>query len=430
MRAASFNDLISLIAAAKPNARIQVPSGLTQSNALIAALQANPSACQDKVFAGLFIPGVDTFDYTGLHPIARMETPLMAPHLREGLAAGRVWPLQCSYRKAYQRLARSSQSHPATDIGIAVMTPGEGDTLSFALAADAGPAILTGAHIKVALVNETAPRLPNARTTTAPRSAFDLIIGFEEPLNWVTTDPSPTGPLATIADRVASHIRGGDVLQFGIGKLPGTVLSNVAKRITSGGLKIHSGLYGEGVADLLDAGSLASSEDAMLAGVSLGSAALGERLAANTHARFAPVSITHDPRRMSQHAAFTAINGALQVDLFGQVNAEFVGSRLVSGPGGMPDFVAGANLAAAGRAIIAMPASAGSESRIVPKLETPWVTVPRGLIHLVVTEFGTADLRDKDLDATATALIAIAPPDHRDRLNEAWGHLRRALAPT
>ncbi len=420
----TLDDLIDLIANTCQRGLIQVPSGLSESLALIEALKAKPDAADGKTFAGLFIPGVNGFDYSSLHPTARMETPLMAAHLREGFEAGRVRPLQISYRQAYRRLSSWPTMQGIVEVGICVVTPGEGDTFSFGVSADAGPAVLTGARVKVALVNESAPRVPGKRTVTAPRDAFDLIVPVNEPLNWVSRESLPVGPMLAAASWAAGSVNDGDTVQVGIGKLPSAVLHNLRDRSN---LKIHSGLFADGVLELVEEGALSNKPNALVAGAALGGRRLGEALARDPRARFAPVSETHDPRVIARHPRFKAINGALQVDLFGQVNAEFVNGRLVSGPGGLPDFVEGANLSMDGRAIIALPSTAGSESRIVARLETPWVTLGPRQAHEVVTEFGAADLKSKTADGLAENLIAIAHPDHRAALSAAWGQIRARL---
>jgi acyl-CoA hydrolase len=116
----------------------------------------------------------------------------------------------------------------------------------------------------------------------------------------------------------------------------------------------------------------------------------------------------------------TAINSAIEVDLTGQVVADSIGHKMYSGVGGQMDFIRGAALAPGGRAIIALPATAGSAgqfSRIAPSLkEGAGVVTTRAHVRTVVTEFGVAELWGKSLRERAKALIAIAHPDHRDAL--------------
>jgi acyl-CoA hydrolase len=115
----------------------------------------------------------------------------------------------------------------------------------------------------------------------------------------------------------------------------------------------------------------------------------------------------------------TAINSAIEIDLTGQVVADSIGSRVYSGVGGQMDFVRGAALAPEGRAIIALPSTAagGAISRISPQLQPgAGVVTTRAHVRTVVTEWGVAELFGRSLRERAATLIAIAHPDHRDRL--------------
>jgi acyl-CoA hydrolase len=122
----------------------------------------------------------------------------------------------------------------------------------------------------------------------------------------------------------------------------------------------------------------------------------------------------------------TSVNGALEVDLFGQVNVEWQGNKLSSGVGGGADFMRAAASSPGGRSIIALPATAkgGALSRIVCRLDKPSIGIARSDIDTVVTEFGVAELRNRSLDARAEALIGIAAPGFRDQLANDWARMR------
>jgi 4-hydroxybutyrate CoA-transferase len=132
-----------------------------------------------------------------------------------------------------------------------------------------------------------------------------------------------------------------------------------------------------------------------------------------------PSDVVHDPQVVARLGDFVSVNSALEVDLLGQVNAESVGGRQVAGIGGQFDFVLGAARAAAGRAVIALPATGrqGQVSRIVPTLGAgARVTSPRFLADYVVTEYGVAALRGQSDAGRRRALIRIAHPAWRERL--------------
>jgi acyl-CoA hydrolase len=142
------------------------------------------------------------------------------------------------------------------------------------------------------------------------------------------------------------------------------------------------------------------------------------------------VAFTHDPARIATIPRFVAVNGAVEVDLFGQVNAERASGTIQAGAGGLPAFAQGALGSPSGRLVIALPATAkgGAVSRIVPALGArSLVTLPRQLADAVVTEHGIAELRGLSLQARAQALIAVADPPHRQALAEAWDTIAKRL---
>ncbi|WP_304440465.1 acetyl-CoA hydrolase/transferase C-terminal domain-containing protein, partial [Hyphomonas sp. ND6WE1B] len=144
---------------------------------------------------------------------------------------------------------------------------------------------------------------------------------------------------------------------------------------------------------------------------------------------FQPVSVTHSVPVLAAIPRLAAINGGVEVDLFGQLNSEWVKGRQVASTGGLGNFVRGAQLSEGGRSIIALPATArgGSLSRIVVQLASPTVTLSRAEAGYVVTEYGVADLTTADIDQRAERLIAISAPDFRDELANQWAKLRASL---
>jgi acyl-CoA hydrolase len=153
--------------------------------------------------------------------------------------------------------------------------------------------------------------------------------------------------------------------------------------------------------------------------MALGSAGLLEQLAARDDVRFRSANYTHEVGVIRQLDHFVSINSAVEVDLFGQVNAEYAGGRQISGTGGSVDFMRSARASRGGRSIVALPATArgGSLSRIVSRVDL--VTALRTDVDLVVTEFGVAHLKNLAVRDRAAALIEIAAPAFRDGLRDA-----------
>ena len=145
----------------------------------------------------------------------------------------------------------------------------------------------------------------------------------------------------------------------------------------------------------------------------------------NDIVQFLAVDEVNDPRNIGREPNFMSINSTLEVDLFGQCASETLGTRYWSGSGGQADFARGSQYSAGGEGFVVLRATArdGEISRITPTLRTgAVVTTPKNTVDNVVTEFGVADLRGKTLSERAQSLIAIAAPEHRERLT------REALA--
>jgi 4-hydroxybutyrate CoA-transferase len=151
----------------------------------------------------------------------------------------------------------------------------------------------------------------------------------------------------------------------------------------------------------------------------MGTATLFEWSHENPLVNMEPSDLVHDPEVVGALGDFVSVNSALEVDLLGQVNAESVDGRQVTGIGGQFDFVLGAARAEGGRSIIALPATAsrGTVSRIVARLAAgARVTTPRFLADYVVTEHGVAALRGKSDAGRARELLHVADPAFRDRI--------------
>ena len=135
------------------------------------------------------------------------------------------------------------------------------------------------------------------------------------------------------------------------------------------------------------------------------------------------MAYTHDPGVLRQIDNFVSVNSAVEVDLFGQVNADMMGGRQWSGPGGAVDMMRGAALSRGGRSIVALKATAanGKRSRIVAALErNTAATALRTDIDWVVTEYGARRVRHLSSADRAQALIEIAAPQFRDQLDDEW----------
>ena len=227
---------------------------------------------------------------------------------------------------------------------------------------------------------------------------------------------------AAIAHHAAEYIVDGAVIQTGIGAVPDAILRLLHDRKDLG---VHSGMLGDGLVELVEAGVVTNARKEIDRGVCINGALIGtKRLCEFAHKnpliRMCSTAYTHDVAVLAQLSRLVSINSALEVDLTGQVNAEQSGSAYMGGTGGQVDFVRAGCRSPGGHSIIALPATAkdGAISRICINLSGP-VTTARSDVDIIVTEFGAAELRGQSLAERTRRLIAIAHPNFREELERA-----------
>jgi len=274
------------------------------------------------------------------------------------------------------------------------------------------------------VIAEVNPRMP--RTFGAGQihvSEVDLAVEINRPL--VPLPPARVTEVErTIGHNVAALIPDGATIQIGIGAVPQAILEALDRHQALG---VHSGMLCDGMIPLVRAGVITGARKALdpfklAAGEVLGTDALFEFVHDNPAVLMLSARQSHGLEYLHAQRGFIGINSALEVDLSGQVNAEWLEGRQVSGLGGSFDFLEAAMYARDGVSIVALNATAarGTVSRIVPKLAAGTaVSGPRQCVDYVVTEFGVADLRAKTLRERARALAAIADPRFRGVLSEA-----------
>ena len=232
---------------------------------------------------------------------------------------------------------------------------------------------------------------------------------------------SPTKADLEIAEIVASQINDGDTIQFGVGGVPAEVAN---KLINHSDLGCHSELMSDSIMNLIEQGVMTGMNKTLFKGKHVFTLTLGTRKlyeAMNNHPDLygLEAEICNDAAIVAQQKNMKSVNAAIEVDLWGQVNAEFVKGFQHSAVGGQLDFVRGAQRSRNGASFVCLNSITKTGlSKIVPKLTAP-VTDPRVDIDNVVTEFGIARLRGLTLRERIDALINIAHPDHRVDLRKA-----------
>lgn len=300
---------------------------------------------------------------------------------------------------------------------VQVPPPFEDGCYSLGLAHEYLGASVDAARIVVAEVNDQLPRIAGTRRLD-PGEITALVPTSRPPATLAT--PAADEITARIGEHAAALIEDGSTLQVGIGSLPDGVLAALSGHADLG---IHSGMIGDGFADLIESGVVTNQCKFWDVGISVGGVLMGSRrlfelAAADPAIQLRPTSYTHDAQVLATLDRFVSVNSALEVDLAGRINTERLGTSYVGALGGAVDFARGAARSDGGMAVTALPSTAGQRSRIVPRLSGP-ASIPAELAGVVVTEHGSADLRGRTPAERAQLLISIAHPDHRGALEHA-----------
>lgn len=303
---------------------------------------------------------------------------------------------------------------------IQTSLPDDHGYLSLGVSVDIVKAASEKAKIVIAQVNAQMPRIHGDGFIHI--NDVDFIIPHDEPILEVTS-AGVGETVQTIGKNVARLIQDGDTIQVGWGKLPNAVMASLFDKKHLG---VHTELLSDGLVTLMKAGVIDNLRKTIDHGKTVASFCMGNRdtydfLDNNPSISLRTIDYTNNPLIISQIDNMVAINSALEIDLTGQATSESIGGVFYSGIGGHQDFMRGALFAKNGKTILALKSTALNDtvSRIVPALkEQAGVTLNRGDIRYVVTEYGIAYLHGKNIRERAMSLIAIAHPKFRPWLIE------------
>ncbi len=363
--------------------------------------------------------GPESAETARLHEHFRVVNLFVGPNIRPLLNYREVDYLPC-FLSEIPALFRSGRR--PIDVALVslspVNTPGFhtlGTSLDVARAAtDVAPIIL-------AEVNRRMPRVHGDGYLHASRLA--AFCEVDEPL---PEGLSGTGGdvEAAIGRNIASLVEDGSCIQAGIGAIPNAALAALRDHRHLG---VHTEMASDGFLPLIEAGVIDNSRKRVHCGKTVASFLLGTRklydsVDDNPSFVLLGADYVNDASVISRNDRVVAINSALEIDLTGQVCADSVGPRIISGVGGQMDFMRGASLSKGGKAILAITSrTRHGKDRLVAQL-TPGagVVTTRAHVQFVVTEYGIADLVGKTLQERARALVQIAHPESRETLERAW----------
>ncbi|MDX5436761.1 MAG: 4-hydroxybutyrate CoA-transferase [Pontibacter sp.] len=280
-------------------------------------------------------------------------------------------------------------------------------------------AVLSARHV-IAQVNPQMPRTHGEALIHTRR--FDAMVEINEPLPEVDYSQKITAVERKIGEYIAELVDDGATLQMGIGGIPDAVLANLTNHK---GLGIHTEMFSNGVLPLIEKGVITNEYKSkhpgrIATGFIVGNRQLYDFVDDNPLITMLRTDYVNDVSVIRTNPKVTAINSAIEIDLTGQVVSDSIGTYQFSGIGGQMDFMRGAALSEGGKPILALPSvTAKGISRITPFInQGAGVVTTRAHVHYVITEYGVAYLYGKNLRQRARALINIAHPDHRERLEE------------
>jgi 4-hydroxybutyrate CoA-transferase len=398
--------------------RVWIQSGCGTPSVLVDALVWRAPHVHDVEIIHMMTLGSAHYTRPEFQGHFRHRGLFLGPNVRDAVAAGRAdyTPI---FLSEIEGLFESGQ----LPLDVVLMQVSPPDAHGFVTLGTTVDCTLTAVRLARTVIAEVNRQMPRTHGETAIHvSHLSAIVESDRPLLELRTEPF-TEMHMRVARNVASLIPDGATLQTGIGGISEAVLHCLDDKRNLG---IHTEMCPDGVVDLMESGVMNGEGKSIHRGKAVVAFALGTKrlfdfIHENPCFEFRPIKYTNDPFVVAQNERMVAINGALQVDLTGQVCADSLGTRPYSGFGGQIDFIRGAARSKGGIPIIALPSTAmhGDVSRIVPVLEPgAGVVTSRGDVHYVVTEHGIAYLHGKTLRERAAALIAIADPRFQQELED------------
>jgi len=280
--------------------------------------------------------------------------------------------------------------------------------------------------ILIVEINDKAPRCLGGKMESIHISDVDFIIeGPNTPLVQLPEVTANEAEIA-IANLVMAQIEDGACLQLGIGGMPNTI----GKLIADSDLKdlgVHTEMLNDSMVDMFEAGRITGKrknidQRKMVYTFAMGSNRLYEFLDNNPACASYPCDYTNDANIISLNDKVVTVNSCVEADLFGQINSESMGTRQISGTGGQLDFLMAGYKSKGGKSFLCMTSTKANkkgelQSRIQPTISPgSSVSIHRGLVNYLVTEYGIVKLKGLSTWQRAEAMISIAHPQFRDNL--------------
>lgn len=405
-----------------PGNRIFIGTGCGEPQYLVKSLieyvQSHPKAFFDAELLQVWTLGVTPYADEKFKDTFRHNSFFIGNNTREAVNEGLA-----DYTPIFLSQVPALFQKKLVPVDVALIQtslPDEHGFMSLGISVDIVKAAAENATLVIAQVNSRMPRVLG--DTFINIKDIDFLIPYDEPL-LEFQDVVSDEIAQKIGNFVARIVQDGDTIQVGYGSIPNAILAHLHRKEHLG---VHTELLTDGIVELMKQRVIDNTRKELNPGKTVAAFCMGrqetyEYLHDNPGIEFRPVNYTNNPTVLARQKNMTAINSALEIDLSGQATAESIGRTFYSGIGGQADFMRGAVLSQGGKTILALQSTAeeGAVSRIVPFLrEGAGVTLSRGDIHYVVTEYGIAYLHGKNIRERAMELIAIAHPRFREQLIE------------
>ncbi len=309
---------------------------------------------------------------------------------------------------------------------IQVSPPDKHGYVTLGTSVDVTKSAVDHAKIVIAQVNKNMPRVHGDGSIHL--SEIDHLIESDEIL-YTEKCMSQTPDELHIGSLISSLIEDRSTIQCGIGSIPDAVMKSL---LGHKDLSLHSEMWTNGAMELIKSGVVTNKFKQIMPGKSVASFLVGDKelhefVDDNENVLLRTSDYVNNPANIKLNDRSCAINSAVEVDLTGQICADSIGSRIISGVGGQMDFMRGAFLSKQGKAIIAINSRARrGQSKIVSRLKYgAGVVTTRAHADYIVTENGVANLRGLSLNERAKAMISIAHPDDQEQLDSEWFNIRK-----
>jgi acyl-CoA hydrolase/GNAT superfamily N-acetyltransferase len=405
-----------------PGNRIFIGTGCGEPQHVVKALinyvRANPKAFFDAEVLQVWTLGVTPYSDAKFKDNFRTNSFFIGSNTRNAVNQGLA-----DYTPVFLSQVPGLFQKKLVPVDVAIIQTSLPDDHGFMSLGISVDIVKSAAENAVLVIAQANPRMPRVLGETFINiKDVDFIVPYEEPLleyeDIVADEISQK--VGTYVSRI---VQDEDTIQVGYGSLPNAILAHLRDKKHLG---VHTELLTDGIVDLMKRHVIDNTCKELNRGKTVAAFCMGKHdtydyLHDNAAIEFRPVNYTNNPTVLARQKNMTAINSALEIDLSGQATAESIGKLFYSGIGGQADFMRGAVLSQGGKTILAIQSTAenGEASRIVPFLtEGAGVTLSRGDIHYVVTEYGIAYLHGKNIRERAMDLISIAHPKFREWLIE------------